>query len=749
MSDHDDDGKKWSCVYCTYENWPSAVKCTLCRGPKPTQLIAEEASRQEERDIYNLAPLISTSDNGNGIQNLINRDTGNPFNKWLCPTCTYMNWPRATKCAQCLTQRKRSSPTSITTLSHDHLQPLHVSVNSDAIGGIANSNSIAQRGSPKSPDMTKETKDMQNGQNRVYAIAQQKWTCVACTYKNWPKSLKCVLCMTPRGKTSPDEKVLTLDQDERCSTSPEDNRICAPSSTAASSSGSPNKQVQSCIKRTSGSQKRCPSSSPENEVAALVPSIAGASASTNNYEQEQRLKQLRKCMREADWPWLNACLGVVDGDPIPVENYLGTGGDASRQLTESEATLLGRPSAFDVGHTLVHLAIRFQREDLLRLLLSSDVACGACKKVPSHVSPDLAADIRRYIAASLLQRKGDFPCFFVTELVTFALPAEIEDLPTSVQEQLYDELLDRDVQKELEVDAPIINWSLELTERLGSRLYPLWNRTAGDCLLDSVLQATWGVFDKENALRRALSDSLNEAAATFYPRWKESEAMQANLLHFTLDEAQWQQDWAILLSLASQPGASLEQLHVFGLAHILRRPIIVYGVKYVKSFRGEAIGYARFEGVYLPLLWDRGFCWKSPLALGYTRGHFSALVPMEPDTSDNLGAGANIHTSEDLQVTFLPLMTSDCKILPVHFLTSHEIGHEEHILRQWMDCCITPEGGILVAQQKIQKRPLLVAQLVEEWLNHYRRMSHIPPPTLRSPTSLSAVYSSDGDSDDE
>ena len=44
-------------------------------------------------------------------------------------------------------------------------------------------------------------------------------------------------------------------------------------------------------------------------------------------------------------------------------------------------------------------------------------------------------------------------------------------------------------------------------------------------------------------------------------------------------------------------GASLEQTHIFALAHILRRPIIVYGVKYVKSFRGETLGLAKFQGM--------------------------------------------------------------------------------------------------------------------------------------------------------
>lgn len=62
------------------------------------------------------------------------------------------------------------------------------------------------------------------------------------------------------------------------------------------------------------------------------------------------------------------------------------------------------------------------------------------------------------------------------------------------------------------------------------------------------------------------------------------------MLDFTLEETQWQEDWESLLATAAQPGSALEQLHVFTLAHILRRPIIVYGVKYVKSFRGEDIG---------------------------------------------------------------------------------------------------------------------------------------------------------------
>lgn len=96
----------------------------------------------------------------------------------------------------------------------------------------------------------------------------------------------------------------------------------------------------------------------------------------------------------------------------------------------------------------------------------------------------------------------------------FAIYFKVEDLPSIVQEQMLEELLDKEAQQQLEGgggEPAALNWSLEITERLGSRLHALWNRSAGDCLLDSAMQATWGVFDRDNALRRALADTLQQA----------------------------------------------------------------------------------------------------------------------------------------------------------------------------------------------------------------------------------------------
>lgn len=704
-------GIKWACEYCTYENWPSAIKCTMCRAQRPSgTIITEDPFKSGSSDIGRDWDPTSTE---GGSSPLICPDSSarprvkssysmESANKWSCHMCTYLNWPRAIRCTQCLSQRRTRSPTESPQSSGSGSRPV-----------------------PFSVDPCEEYND----RNKLNTRAQH-WTCSVCTYENWAKARKCVVCDHPRPNNI--EAIELADTEEASSIINEQDRA---------------RWRGSCS--SGNSQRRSPPTTKrESDVKMDFQRIelAGAVGSKEELEVDfKKLKQIKNRMKKTDWLFLNACVGVVEGDLAAVEAYKSSGGDIARQLSADEVRLLNRPSAFDVGYTLVHLAIRFQRQDMLAILLT-EVSQHAAKCIPAMVCPEVTEQIRREIAASLHQRKGDFACYFLTDLVTFTLPADIEDLPPTVQEKLFDEVLDRDVQKELEEESPIINWSLELGTRLDSRLYALWNRTAGDCLLDSVLQATWGIYDKDSVLRKALHDSLHDCSHWFYTRWKEWESWysQSFGLHFSLREEQWQEDWAFILSLASQPGASLEQTHIFVLAHILRRPIIVYGVKYYKSFRGETLGYTRFQGVYLPLLWEQSFCWKSPIALGYTRGHFSALVAMENDGYGNRGAGANLNTDDDVTVTFLPLVDSERKLLHIHFLSAQEIGNEEQqekLLREWLDCCVT-EGGVLVAMQKSSRRRNhpLVTQMVEKWLDRYRQ--------IRPCTSLSDGEE-DEDDDDE
>ncbi len=188
----------------------------------------------------------------------------------------------------------------------------------------------------------------------------------------------------------------------------------------------------------------------------------------------------------------------------------------------------------------------------------------------------------------------------------------------------------------------------------------------------------------------------------FFERWSEYERLVAEKQQYRQDEHQLRSDWNDVLTFANQPGESLGHAHIFALSHILRRPIIVYGVTNVKSYRGEYfIGLARFQGVYLPLLWETNFCSKSPICLGFTRNHFSALVPMQeciniassssrsssplinnqdidvqqrslPSSSPSL-VNQPQNDNSDTQIFYHPLMDCDGNLLPVHFLTSSEV----------------------------------------------------------------------------
>jgi len=601
--------KKWLCEYCTYENWPSNSKCTMCRGKKPARLLGSQniysAVPVSQPDIYRLnddpsyppSPPLSLPDTDL---------TG----KWACQACTYYNYPKTIRCTQCLTQRRKVSPTvsrnspgsprnsplTLPSVGSNPLGSINTANRANSIRSLADQNLIRladqlsplhisvtgsnhpQYSNQPSPETSKEfTRNSQICSPRK--PVEVKWNCLLCTYENYPRSLSCVLCGTKKGRTSPDQQhPPSLAQENRNSPSPEG----ASMRRSNECFGAPNTDKKK-VRGEESPAYRTVTQSPVNQAGSsgsdgAVGNVEEGGHGSNNLDYEKRLKQLRKRMKETDWSWLSACMGVVEGDSNPVEAYLNSGGDPTRKLTQSEATLLGRPGVYDQGHTLVHLAIKLSREDLLATLLSQmeTASTPVVKRVPSYVASDLAASIRRNIALSVRQRKGAVPCFYLSDSATYTLPPEIEDLPRPIQDQLLNELLDREVQAELETEL-VINWSAEITSGLGSRLSALWNRSAGDCLLDAALQATWGVFDRDNTIRRAISDSLIEAGHVFYPRWKEWEQRQAEELDFTLAESQWAEEWAGLLSLASQPGESLEQLHVFCLAHVLRRPVCVYG----------------------------------------------------------------------------------------------------------------------------------------------------------------------------
>ena len=79
---------------------------------------------------------------------------------------------------------------------------------------------------------------------------------------------------------------------------------------------------------------------------------------------------------------------------------------------------------------------------------------------------------------------------------------------------------------------------------------------------------------------------------------------------------------------------SLEEFHVFVLAHVLRRPIIVVADVVLRNPSGEPLSPILFGGIYLPFECHPQDCHRSPLLLTYDVSHFSALVAMDTENGE-------------------------------------------------------------------------------------------------------------------
>lgn len=230
---------KWACEYCTYENWPSAIKCTMCRAQRPSggAIITEEPFKSSPALDASLhqwdSAELSNSPTQGGSSLLICPDSSarprvriadvpETSSKWSCHMCTYLNWPRAIRCTQCLCQRQQAQQQQPQHSSHQgpHSQQPHSPTESPQTSGSGS------RSSPLAP--ATDPCEEYNDRNRLNTHAQ-RWSCAACTYENWPKSRKCVVCDHPRPnsllaepiqlasepESQPPSSILNEDRDKR------------------------------------------------------------------------------------------------------------------------------------------------------------------------------------------------------------------------------------------------------------------------------------------------------------------------------------------------------------------------------------------------------------------------------------------------------------------------------------------------------------------------------------------------------
>lgn len=294
----------------------------------------------------------------------------------------------------------------------------------------------------------------------------------------------------------------------------------------------------------------------------------------------------------------------------------------------------------------------------------------------------IAAELEKQIVESLEQQVSDggnrsvVARKLVSHNFTLRFLNEAQ-LPRHLYREALDSLCDMDFYDRMNSDR-VLNFHPGM-----DKLVPLTIRGDGNCLLNSVCAAMWGIQDRKRTVRTVmLHGLLDDEAWQLKDRWHRCEARAELAIGqqacSTADELQqWignvhdrlAGEYDMQLKWAEQPSASLCSLHVFVLCNVLCRPIIVYGPQTV-GVHEDFDQPNEMVGIYLPLLWSpeeaADTAVKEPICLAYSSGHFWALVPLDA-----------------VEAAKVPLVDSDCCPLPVKCLLASENREEQ--IEQWME----------------------------------------------------------------
>lgn len=251
----------------------------------------------------------------------------------------------------------------------------------------------------------------------------------------------------------------------------------------------------------------------------------------------------------------------------------------------------------------------------------------------------------------------------------------------------------------------VLNWHPGL-----DRLIPLTIRGDGNCLLNSVCAAMWGIQDRNRTIRTIMFHGLlDDESWKLRSRWESCEARaEIAIGEAACSNPEELREWVsgvhdrldgefdMQLQWAEQPSASLCSLHVFMLCNVLCRPIIVYGPEKAGGASGGA-SPNDMVGIYLPLLWSlqdaAPHAVREPLMLAYDAGHFWALVGLDA-----------------VQEARVPLVRQNGEPLPVKCLLEGE--DRETVIGDWMDC------GVVAAESNQPETPFAVTA-------HYNPHPHL------------------------
>uniref|UniRef100_A0AAY4EEZ0 ubiquitinyl hydrolase 1 n=1 Tax=Denticeps clupeoides TaxID=299321 RepID=A0AAY4EEZ0_9TELE len=260
-------------------------------------------------------------------------------------------------------------------------------------------------------------------------------------------------------------------------------------------------------------------------------------------------------------------------------------------------------------------------------------------------------------------------------IYTFQLP-DLSVYSEDFRNFIERDLIEQSTMVALELAGRLNWWSNMCTSC--KKLLPLATTGDGNCLLHAASLGMWGFHDRDLVLRKSLYAMMKSGAEreALKRRWRWQQTQQNKESGLVYTEEEWEKEWNELLKLASsEPRThfnkngntsggvdnsedpvyeSLEEFHVFVLAHVLRRPIVVVADTMLRDSGGEAFAPIPFGGLYLPLEVPPNRCHCSPLVLAYDQAHFSALVSME-------------QRDQQREQAVIPLTDSEHKLLALHF----------------------------------------------------------------------------------
>lgn len=254
---------------------------------------------------------------------------------------------------------------------------------------------------------------------------------------------------------------------------------------------------------------------------------------------------------------------------------------------------------------------------------------------------------------------------------TFILP-NMSDFEDDFKTFLKGRLCQRDHLLDLQ-RFKVINW-----DRAPSPLTPLKTTGDGNCLLHASSLAMWGIQDQALVLRTKLREMLHgPLASTFHQRWCEAYKKSTSSTSNMAPGFVKLQRQVTITAQTNQYGQKryeyLEQLHAFALAHVLKRPIVIYSDPYERYPNGDIMATLtdeqRMDGIYLPLLLGKdelpkrdesGYLMVTPLIITFSRSHFSACVGSEPKSDEIISTSINtIETTSTTSTTTVTNTTSD------------------------------------------------------------------------------------------